>query len=355
MTSLGDKISKAAYAPDSTLVIKDRKWLFTSYPNSFLGKEFCIWATKNKFEGTDNMQAFCDTLLKDGHIKSFGTEKTFDINNYYSFRKVKILVIGTGGAGFPIVLELQKVVHYDLTVITKEKDYWYVPSIPFSFAPGGTVWTKPITSVLNNAKLVINEVVSIEPNLVICKDGTKFDDFDYYIVATGSYYADITCKDDNVLVIKANVAPLFQSKKEAIKNAKHIVVVGSGTVGCEIFAPLCEFNPDKKFTMVTSSATVLARRNESIQKPILNHLKGLKNGTIKFGQRVSEISDGKIKTDKEEMKKQCRRYWIRVDMSRQMNFSSWKIIEISLFVVTSLDRPKKNWIKLHMSMQRIRL
>lgn len=299
---LEEKIIKLAYSPQSSLVIKDRKSFFSTVFNAFIGSEFIDWIIKMKFKDTkEEALLLGNKMLAENDIKSPNNDKNIILTNYYQFRNLSIVIIGGGGSGLVAATQLQKNLYYDVTVITKEKDYYYIPSIPFSFS-GEKMWKKDFESILTQSKIIYAEASIIESKSVTLKDGRKVDDFDYLIISSGSYYEDIPVKDNKTIVIKANIPEDVEKNLEEIKKSKEIVVVGSGTVGCEYFGPLCEFNPEKTITMISSSKTVISRRPEDLQTPILNHFKSFKNGKLKFGQRVTEISEGKVKTDQEEIK-----------------------------------------------------
>lgn len=299
--TLEERIVKSAYSPQSTLVLKDRKSLFSTVHNSFVGSEFLEWLVNMKFvENKEKGMDLANKMLTENDIKSPNKDKTLNPAHCYQFRNLNIVIVGGGCGGLMAAISLQEVLHYDVTVITKQKNFYYTPAIVFAFS-GEPIWKKDYETILKKSKIIYNEAAHIEPRRIILKDGRIVEDFDYLIVSTGSHYQDITVKDKKTFVLKGNDSEAWDEHFEQVKKAKNIVVIGSGTVGCEIFGPLCEFNPDKKITMVSMSKTVCERRNQDLQNPILNELKSHKNGILKFGQTVLEISEGEVKTDHEEI------------------------------------------------------
>jgi NADH dehydrogenase FAD-containing subunit len=203
-------------------------------------------------------------------------------------------------AGFGMALELQKLGYYNITLISDRDEWDFVLAAPFMMNKSDGVWSKKISTMLPKHKVIIGQVEAVSETVLEFKDGTTHSGWDYILIATGSRYVDLPVKDTKIPVVKGNNSRQVESSISALKNAKKVVVIGSGTVGCEYFGPLCEYHPDKKITLITSSTKVLAITIDSISKPIHDYLFAFKNGEMKFGQAVTEIENGKVKTDKGE-------------------------------------------------------
>ena len=132
--------------------------------------------------------------------------------------------------------------------------------------------------------------------------------YDYLIVATGSQYrVPFTIKIDWEQPKEEECRVLFPydskqilSNQEAMKNAKHIAIVGTGPVGVEIIGEIAKHYKNTKVTALTHASRLLERQSPSAHKIGMSYFKEFKNLEVLFNRSVTKIEGKKIFFKKSE-------------------------------------------------------
>ena len=119
---------------------------------------------------------------------------------------------------------------------------------------------RDLALLLPRATVVTGSVVSVDvaERRVQTADGTERG-YDYLVIATGSSYTT-PIKHEPELAAERSREEQLQGSADAVRSAKHIVVVGGGVVGVELAADLASYAESPRsctITLVTSSATLL--------------------------------------------------------------------------------------------------
>ncbi|TMW60855.1 hypothetical protein Poli38472_000897 [Pythium oligandrum] len=112
--------------------------------------------------------------------------------------------------------------------------------------------------------------------------------FDYLLIATGSSYTTPIKQDVNDYSRSGTEAQLKEVRDQIIK-AKKILVVGGGSVGCEIAGDIAAHFPEKKVTIIDGHDRLLSANNllEKFFTKLTNSLNELKIDVI-LGETLEE-------------------------------------------------------------------
>lgn len=224
--------------------------------------------------------------------------------------KTRIVIVGGGCAGHTLAYNLQK--KAEVTLIDP-KDYFEFPiAVPRLLVQPDKLQAQiPFAEFLPQVKLVQGfatdvddqkKVVTVKPaNVKAGGDGDGVDQkaqlvevgYDYLILASGSRYRGGLFKSER-FTVKERKAEIHQVH-EALVEAKHVAVVGSGAVGVEVVGELvCAF-PDKKITVIDSSPKISFGPKE-FPGWIADYYKQ-HNVATEFGSRVASPAVGTLKAN----------------------------------------------------------
>jgi len=174
-----------------------------------------------------------------------------------SLTKKKIVIIGAGPGGINVAQKLDDS-KFDLTVIERQSKFFYNIASPRGSVEPAIVDKLfiPFENALKNGKIIHAEVKEIGKDSVVA---TKLDGsseqltigYDYLVIATGSSYSF-------PIKVQYNI-PENESKNQLreisakIKEAKSILIIGGGVVGCELAGEIKTDYPDKNVTIVHSA------------------------------------------------------------------------------------------------------
>ena len=145
-----------------------------------------------------------------------------------------------------------------LTIIEKQKElFWGLSAtrsmVRHDFAQSSFLSLDNVFPASSPHKIVHGNVTRLTKTSAVLESGEEIQ-FDYLVIATGINYGlpirvTESSKDSSLTQLKHHA--------DAIQAAKEIVLVGAGPVGCEVAGEIKDLYPEKKLTIVTSSADVL--------------------------------------------------------------------------------------------------
>lgn len=118
------------------------------------------------------------------------------------------------------------------------------------------------------------------------------------IICSGSTYNMSILNIENSKVINATSSKDIISSFKEIDSAKKVTVIGSGPVGIEIVGAILYKYPNKEITLIASHSVFLDRCCPDAHKNIMNYFKKYQNLKIHLNERVEEIKNNQIVTDK---------------------------------------------------------
>jgi NADH dehydrogenase FAD-containing subunit len=173
-------------------------------------------------------------------------------------RMTKICIVGNGMAcaSFLDQFRRQFVEHIEFTLIDSQKVWIYPCGLPRALvdAEYSNSTLFPLENYLKkgeNGRIINAKVTGLEPNLVICEDGTLVD-FDYLVIASGTTTRSIFNLQETGRVNQ------LEEYQTMIKKAHTIVMVGGGPSACELAAEILSKYSMKKLTIIHSQETLLS-------------------------------------------------------------------------------------------------
>ncbi|KAH8589385.1 hypothetical protein B0O99DRAFT_655527 [Bisporella sp. PMI_857] len=202
-----------------------------------------------------------------------------------------IVIVGGSYIGVGIAHRILKVKEklepFKITLVSRDTDLYWNMAAPRGLVPGQIATDKifhPIAPGFAKFKkeqfeFVVASATAIDfdaKKLTVSGDGgERAIDYDYVILATGSYAKEDTpFKSVGSTEATKKVYHEFQEK---VKKAKHIVVAGAGVTGCEFAGELAyNYGNEKKVVLIASGPTVLDGTPESMQNLATKELLKLK-------------------------------------------------------------------------------
>ncbi|KAI7880754.1 FAD/NAD(P)-binding domain-containing protein [Lichtheimia hyalospora FSU 10163] len=183
--------------------------------------------------------------------------------------QVRVVIIGGGFSGFTVASILDPMPLFHVTVIDTKDSFEYTPGI-----------IKRLVNPEESSSMRVRHDAYVRNGRVIIGYATKIDDgakslqvngetlcFDYLVIATGSSYAS-QFKSTDVSVLY-RMTGLEQVHSDLL-NAKKVLIVGGGLVGCELASEIAlrtfpDKHPHKTVTLVDSHPQVI-NRSETTQR-----------------------------------------------------------------------------------------
>lgn len=164
-----------------------------------------------------------------------------------------IVVVGSGGGGIALVQALQKQINpatHRVVVIEKRDYYAHWPAlIRAAITDEGSIDEKalvPTDRVFDsNTQVIRSSVKEITQTEVVIESGESIP-YEHLVLATGSIWSGPLALPDS----KEKATEHFRSFKRELASAKHVLIVGGGSVGLEYAGELVHYHPDKKVTIV---------------------------------------------------------------------------------------------------------
>jgi NADH dehydrogenase FAD-containing subunit len=235
-------------------------------------------------------------------VEPIGNIEGYYTKDYYTFKlKKKVIVIGCGAGGITVANILKE--YMDVTVIDSKSimsfinGYFNLFSNPMAIED----FEFPADSMVKGCKYVQASVKNISPKAVYTEK--EIFAYDYLIVASGSHHYipyDIVHKsftpnypgykfdDTNDQLFDDDIRVVVPYKKKSIiasyafiREAKRVIIVGSGSVGCETAGELAVKYPNLEIVMITQDSKLLQKyQSTKTSKATFNILN--QYGNIKF-------------------------------------------------------------------------
>ena len=216
-------------------------------------------------------------------------------NQHAQRRPKRVLILGGSFAGAEVAKKLEASAwegYCDVELIDTSGILEFTPAVlaVIAGAQGVRAIRRDLVLLLPRATVVTGSVVSVDvaERRVRTADGTERG-YDYLVVATGSSYTT-PIKHEPELAAESSREEQLQGSADAVRSAKHIVVVGGGVVGVELAADLASYAESPRsctITLVTSSATLLPTSPEKAGRYAAQSLEQLGVRVI-YGERTTK-------------------------------------------------------------------
>ena len=243
----------------------------------------------------------------------------------------KIIIVGAGFAGLQVAKKL-KHSSFDITIIDKNNYHLFQPLL-YQVATAGLSPADialPIRNIFRsqkNLKVILDELIEVNPllNQITTKNNTYF--FDYLILATGSVpsyfghdqwnkFSPSLKNIEDATFLRGKILKAFE-KAERVKNKREsekymkFILIGGGPTGVEMAGAIAELSQKvliKEFSAINTMATqiILLEAGSSIlpsaSKTLSNYAKkslerlGVK---VKCNSVVQKISENFVETNTE--------------------------------------------------------
>jgi NADH dehydrogenase FAD-containing subunit len=213
-------------------------------------------------------------------VEPIGKIEGYYTKDYYTFKlKKKLVVVGCGAGGITVANILKE--HMDVTVIDSKSvmsfinGYFKLFSNPMAIED----FEFPAESMVKGCKYVQSSVKNISPKAVYTEK--EIFSYDYLVIASGSHYYipyEIFHKsftpnypgykfhDTNDKLFGSDIRVVVPYKKKSIiasyafiREAKRVIIVGSGSVGCETAGELAVKYPQLEIVMITQDSKLLQK------------------------------------------------------------------------------------------------
>ncbi|KAF1319640.1 Pyridine nucleotide-disulfide oxidoreductase, partial [Globisporangium splendens] len=195
----------------------------------------------------------------------------------------RIVIIGAGPAGITLAQTLAKDLkssdNTEVIVLEKSKYYYYTIATPRAyvdesftknlFIPYDNAIPKEasgyvkivhavVTRILGDSKAVTYRKIGANDEEVVGSDTTL--SYDYLVIATGSSYT-VPIRQDGNLNSRADTEYKLQEVRQQIEKAQRILIVGGGSVGCEVAGDIASKYPGKSVTILDAADKLVAGSN----------------------------------------------------------------------------------------------
>ncbi|KAG7383918.1 Apoptosis-inducing factor 2 [Phytophthora pseudosyringae] len=226
----------------------------------------------------------------------------------------RIVIIGGGAAGIDAAQALARKLtpadNTEVLLLEKSAYYYHVVGAPRAYVDAN--YTNKMFIPYDNAipksaatfvRIVRGEAIAIsaETNEVsyraIGRDDKDSGDteklqFDYLVLATGSTYS-VPIKQDRQDFARSATEAKLQEVRSHIENADKVVVVGGGSVGCEVAAEIKVKYPSKTVTIIEAHNQLISGNNLTDKFYTRLNLSLGKSGVkVILGERLTERLSG---------------------------------------------------------------
>ncbi|OQR96865.1 pyridine nucleotide-disulfide oxidoreductase [Thraustotheca clavata] len=215
---------------------------------------------------------------------------------------ISVVVLGGGYSGIEFAQEFTSIISPEVahvTVVDKLNFTFHHDAIPRalverSFVPKLFVPTNKAIST--NATFVhgIVEAINSHELVVRCIENdelaanTTHISFDYLVIASGSTYPAPIKVPSHTFSRESIEAAIYEAH-DHIAAAQSVLVVGGGSVGCEVAGEIAVAYPNKKVTLVDGNDHLIAnaKMNDEFRQRLLDELKKY-NVQVILGQRPKQ-------------------------------------------------------------------
>jgi NADH dehydrogenase FAD-containing subunit len=213
-------------------------------------------------------------------VEPVGKIEGYYTKDYYTFKlKKKVVVVGCGAGGITVANILKE--HMDVTVIDSKSvmsfinGYFNLFSNPMAIED----FEFPAESMVKGCKYVQASVKNISPKAVYTEK--EIFSYDYLVIASGSHhyipyeivhknftpkYPGYKFYDTNDKLFDSDIRVVIPYKKKSIiasyafiREAKRVIIVGSGSVGCQTAGELAVKYPQLEIVMITQDSKLLQK------------------------------------------------------------------------------------------------
>ncbi|KAN0015247.1 hypothetical protein ACTFIU_001573 [Dictyostelium citrinum] len=246
--------------------------------------------------------------------------------------KKRVLIVGCGFGGSQVAKLLDS--NFDVTVVERKQTFFNsIASIRAIVEPeiAKKIYI-PYDKLLKNGKFIFGTVIEISPTLVKLEDGQELT-FDYLVIATGSNSL-APFKAPLEKVTGNEIFNYYKEISEQIKQAKNILIVGGGSVGCEVVGEIVDKYPieneelAKKITIVHSGSKLVSPKTNSKFNDSINNSMKKRNVEIIYNDRIEIPDDVKqcfINQTSPNFQVSTKTYTTKKGLSIEADFVIWTV------------------------------
>ncbi|EAL64965.1 hypothetical protein DDB_G0285003 [Dictyostelium discoideum AX4] len=265
------------------------------------------------------------------------SESLKKIFNYFSSitrdcEKKRVLIIGCGFGGSQVAKLLDS--NFEVTVVERKQTFFNsIASIRAIVEPelAKKIYI-PYDKLLKNGKFIYGTVIEISPTLVKLEDGKELT-FDYLVIATGSNSL-APFKAPLEKISGTEIFNYYKDISEQIKQAKSILIVGGGSVGCEVVGEIINKYPiknkelAKKITIVHSGNKLVSSKTNNKFNNLINESMKKRNVSVILNDRIEIPDDIKqcfINQTSPNFQVSLKTYKTKNGLSIESDFVIWTI------------------------------
>ncbi|KAI9262830.1 hypothetical protein EDC94DRAFT_607507 [Helicostylum pulchrum] len=197
-----------------------------------------------------------------------------------SILQKRVVIIGGGFTGFSVGSALDPMPLFHVTLIDTKDSFEYTPQIVSKVVNAEKISSLRFThgSYIVKGKVIIGYVEDICEDAKCVKVNDEKIYFDYLVIGTGSSYScQLKSSDSSSLYRTAGLDKIATE----IENAKHILIVGAGLVGCELAAAIGKKQQDalysvkKQIVLIEARDKIIYRADEKQRKRAEEYLASL--------------------------------------------------------------------------------
>ncbi|CUA67550.1 Apoptosis-inducing factor 2 [Taeniopygia guttata] [Rhizoctonia solani] len=201
-----------------------------------------------------------------------------------------IVVVGSGGAGVPLVQALQKHINsatHQIVVIEKRDYFAHWPAlVRAAVTDDGSIDERglvPNDRVFDSTiKVVRSNIKQITPTEVITESDEAVP-YEHLVLATGSIWTGPLALPDK----RDDAVQHFKSFKKQLAAAEHILIVGGGSVGLEYAGEIQHYYPDKKVVIIHGGSELMNKTYPIKFRRSLLDAVTKKGAQVIFGDKIS--------------------------------------------------------------------
>ncbi|CDH54154.1 pyridine nucleotide-disulfide oxidoreductasefamily protein [Lichtheimia corymbifera JMRC:FSU:9682] len=208
--------------------------------------------------------------------------KQLDISDFDhgpSKPQIRVVIVGGGFTGFTVASILDPMPLFHVTVIDTKDSFEYTPGIIKKLVNPEESSSMRVRhdSYVKNGRVLIGFASNVNDDVKSLQVNGETVDFDYLVVATGSSYSSQLKSTDMSVLYR--ITGLEQVNAELI-NARRILIVGGGLVGCELASEIALRTfpgkyPRKEITLVESHDKIIRRTDDYQRERAMDYLQNL--------------------------------------------------------------------------------
>lgn len=267
-------------------------WLFWSHVGT-QGSSILQWLEKNEKMDSKTAQDTAQALITGKYL--FPNDAAFSASTIYQLRK-NLVIVGGGHAGYKLLQETQEIEFLQVTLIEPNSHFHSKPALVAKNVAPDSI--PPVSYTLGKVKHIVSKAVAFTATQVTCANQTIVD-YDYLVLATGSHYATMPQQVNDAskkpcTVIYACEHEQVSKHHDALVQANHITVVGSGSTAIEYLFEMAYAFPKKQIVLATSSDKYLSQYPEACHTAVEVEAKLYSNVTLMNKARVAQIVDNQV-------------------------------------------------------------